>query len=390
MAGAVALVAMLPSGVRAQSGERLRFVTKLGRDTTVIEQFDRTATTVIGDLVYRSPRTRIVHYEVTTTPTHELVSALIATRAPSSAGGATVPSTVKITARGDSLVIERTRGDSTTQSSVAAHGRVIPWFSAQSVGLWELVVRAAAAKPGDSVEVRGLRLDESAKQIRVYVSRFRRDSVRVDYESFDIATHLGLDAKGHVKGLDGTPSTIKIRALPVATLDLAGLAEQFGREDAAGRSLGTFSPRDTARATVSDAAIQIDYGRPSRRGRDVWGTLLPPNEVWRLGANAATVIKTSHALQLAGDINLPAGSYSIWLIPGTSEGTFIVNSEVGQWGTQYKVAKDVVRFPVRAESLPAGTPEQFTARIESDAASRGRLLFDWDGRRYVVPFRVMP
>jgi hypothetical protein len=298
-------------------------------------------------------------------------------------------STITVEARGDSVLLERTQGDSVTRRAIAATGPAIPWFSAQSVALWELVLRAAAPNAGDSVEVAGLRID-TARMMRVYVSRFQRDSARVDYESFDIATHLGLDAKGHVTGLDGTPSTIKIRANLVRSLDLAGIAERFGAEDAAGRAPGALSPRDTARATIGAATITIDYGRPSRRGRDVWGTLLPTDDVWRLGANAATTFTTTHALKFEGAPNVPAGSYTIWLIPGSTAGTFIINAETGQWGTQYKVARDFARFPVRYEATAPATPEQFTARVAPNAGDAGRLEFEWDGRRYVVPFRVLP
>jgi Protein of unknown function (DUF2911) len=385
------LTAVLLSGgaLGAQSVERLRFVTTLGQDTTAVEQFDRTDTSVVGDIVFRAPRARIVHYDVVTTRAHRLVSAVITAGGPKSAGANAPLSTIRVVARGDSLVVERTQGDSVTRRTVAAPGPTIPWISAQSVGLWELVLRAATPKTGDSVEVAGLSL-ETGKTMRVYVSRFQRDSARVDYERFDIATHLGLDDNGHVTGLDGTPSTIKIRANLVASLDLPALADRFGSEDAAGRAPGALSPRDTARANVGGATISIDYGRPSRRGRDVWSVLLPKDEVWRLGANAATTLRTTHPLQFNGVPKVPAGSYTIWLIPGTETGTFIINSETGQWGTQYKVARDVTRFPVRFEAIGAGTPEQFTARIAPNAGNEGALLFEWDGRRYVIPFHVLP
>jgi hypothetical protein len=376
-------------GTEAQTVQRLRFVTTLGSDTTEVEQFDRTDTSVVGDVVFRAPRARILHYEVTTTSTHRLVSALITTRLPRSAGGDAPSSVIRVVAKGDSVFMETTHGDSVTRRAVPVRGPTIPWFSAQSVALWELVLRAASPKQGDSVEVGGLRF-EPAKIIRVYVSRFHRDSARVDYESFDIATHVGLDAKGHVTGLDGTPSTIKIRANPVASLDLVAIAERFGSEDAAGRAPGVLSPRDTARATLGGATIAIDYGRPSRRGRDVWGALLPRNEVWRLGANAATTLSTTRPLKFGDAVTVPAGAYTIWLIPGADTGTFIINSETGQWGTQYKVARDIARFPVRYEAIAPNTPEQFTATVAAEHEDTGRLLFEWDGRRYAVPFRVLP
>jgi DUF2911 family protein len=375
--------------VEAQTVERVRFVTTLGRDTTAVEQFDRTDTSVVGDIVFRAPRARIVHYEVITTSTRRLVSATITGRVPRAAGGNAPSSIVRVVAQGDSLFVERTQGDSMTRRTVSVRGPTVPWFSAQSVALWELVLGAASPKQGDSVEVGGLLL-EPAKIIRVYASRFQRDSARVDYESFDIATHVGLDANGHVTGLDGTPSTIKIRTIPVASLDVVAIAERFGSEDAAGRAPGALSPRDTARSTIGGATITIDYGRPRRRGRDVWGALLPSNEVWRLGANAATTLSTTRPLRLGDAATVRAGAYTIWLIPGADSGTFIINSETGQWGTHYNLAHDIARFPIRYEAIAPNTPEQFTAIITADRGDAGRLLFEWDGRRYAVPFRVLP
>lgn len=361
------------------------FVTMLGADTVGAERFERTATSVVGDLMLRAPRTRIYHYDVRTTPSHALVSAEITTRTPASAGTSEVPATIRVAVRGDSVFVERTRGDSVVRAALKGSGKIIQWFSAQSVALWDLVVQAAAPKVGDSVEVAGLRLDGS-KLFRVYASRTRSDSARVDYESFDIATHVGLGVDGHVNGLDGTPSTIKIRTSPVKSLDLASLAEHFGSDDARGNALGTLSPRDTARASFGRDSIVIDYGRPSKRGRDVWASLLSPTEVWRLGANAATGMRTTAPLVLADGVSLPAGSYTIWLIPGTTQGTFIINGETGQWGTKYDRGRDVVQFPIRFESIAAGQPEQFTIRINVDSPRRGSMFFEWDGRRYVLPF----
>jgi len=69
-------------------------------------------------------------------------------------------------------------------------------------------------------------------------------------------------------------------------------------------STRALSPRDTVRATVGTARLTIDYSRPSRRGRTLVGDLLPYDEVWRTGANAATQLSTTAPIEL-GDIALP-------------------------------------------------------------------------------------
>ncbi|MBA2626628.1 MAG: DUF2911 domain-containing protein, partial [Gemmatimonadales bacterium] len=65
------------------------------------------------------------------------------------------------------------------------------------------------------------------------------------------------------------------------------MARMFAARESAGQAMGQLSPRDTARAGVAGASVVVDYGRPHRRGRTIFGDVVPWNQVWRTGANAA-------------------------------------------------------------------------------------------------------
>ncbi|HYR08943.1 MAG TPA: DUF2911 domain-containing protein, partial [Longimicrobium sp.] len=92
------------------------------------------------------------------------------------------------------------------------------------------------------------------------------------------------------------------------------------------------SPRDTTEARVADARIYVDYGRPSMRGRPIMGALVPYGQVWRTGANEATTLVTDRALRVGGT-DVPAGTYTLYTLPGESAWQLIINRQTGQWGT---------------------------------------------------------
>ena len=144
------------------------------------------------------------------------------------------------------------------------------------------------------------------------------------------------------------------------------------------------SPRDTARGTVGSASLLIDYGRPSRRGREIFGSLVPFDQVWRTGANAATTFVVGAPVQLAGQ-PLPAGSYTLYSLPSRNGWTLIVNGQTGQWGTEYSEGRDVLRIPMSvSRTEPVDT---FRISVEGGSAE-GRLVFAWDTLQGTVPVRA--
>lgn len=146
------------------------------------------------------------------------------------------------------------------------------------------------------------------------------------------------------------------------------------------------SPRDTARGTVGGAELMVDYGRPYMRGRTIMGGLVPYGRVWRTGANDATHLMTSSALRIGGT-TVPAGTYTLYTLPGEDGWQLIVNRQTGQWGTQYDEGTDLARIPMRVSRLDAPV-EQLTFRIEPQGDGSGVLALEWENTRAEVPFTV--
>jgi len=133
------------------------------------------------------------------------------------------------------------------------------------------------------------------------------------------------------------------------------------------------SPRDSARGTVGGVDVLVDYGRPSKRGRVIFAAdgLVPYGRVWRTGANAATTLVTSGPL-IVGGTRVPAGTYTLYTVPGPDAWQLVINKQTGQWGTEYDQSQDLARVPMRVTAL--GTPvEQFTIAVEGPA-----IVMRWD------------
>ena len=137
------------------------------------------------------------------------------------------------------------------------------------------------------------------------------------------------------------------------------------------------SPRDTARGTMGRARIEVDYSRPSRRGRTLLGGLIPYDRVWRTGANAATQLSTTAPIRLGG-VALDSGQYTLWTLPTRSGVQLIINRETGQWGTSYRAANDIARVAMEVDTMEVPV-ERFTIGIDGTAS---QLVIEWGTHRW--------
>ena len=171
------------------------------------------------------------------------------------------------------------------------------------------------------------------------------------------------------------------RALALTTLAFIP-AVAFAQE----RAPRILSPRDTAEQTIGSAHLVIDYGRPSKRRREIFGGLVPFGALWRTGANEATHLRTDRDLTI-GTIRVPRGTYTLWTIPERDGWTLIVNRQTGQWGTDYDKTQDVGRTRMKVATISEAV-EQFTIAIEPTRNGSGILTMIWDTTRASVPIHV--
>jgi len=137
------------------------------------------------------------------------------------------------------------------------------------------------------------------------------------------------------------------------------------------------SPPGEATVKFDDGkAVTIQYSRPSMRGRKIFGGLVPYDEVWRTGANAATSLKTDVALTV-GSASVPAGSYTLYTLPGATSWKLIINKQTGQWGTEYEKGQDLARVDMKV-SQRSSPLEEFTISFDKTSGASATLKLEWD------------
>jgi hypothetical protein len=145
------------------------------------------------------------------------------------------------------------------------------------------------------------------------------------------------------------------------------------------------SPACTIKQRVGLTDIEIAYSRPSMKGRQIFGSLVPYGAVWRTGANAATKISFNTPVKLNGT-DIAAGTYAFYTIPGENEWTIIVNKGVGQSGTQYDQNADVARFKATPVKLSDTTIDTFTIEFNHVRDESAVITLVWE--QTVVPVKV--
>ncbi|TAE32484.1 MAG: DUF2911 domain-containing protein [Candidatus Kapaibacterium sp.] len=136
------------------------------------------------------------------------------------------------------------------------------------------------------------------------------------------------------------------------------------------------SPPATATTTFDGITATVNYGQPSKKGREIFGKLVPFGEVWRTGANGATTLTLSGDAMLGGKA-VKAGTYGLFTIPTKDKWTIILNTDSKQWGAyEYKKDKDVLRVDVPSAATKE-LVESFTISFEK-AEKGATMTLAWD------------
>jgi hypothetical protein len=153
------------------------------------------------------------------------------------------------------------------------------------------------------------------------------------------------------------------------------------------------SPKDTAKISLNDLDIVVEYNRPSKRDREIFGALVPYNKVWRTGANEATTFFTNKDLLIDG-LRLKKGKYTIWTVPMETSWKVMLNSKQYEWGVNEKMEPmwdpnyDVIQVEVPTKKID-DTVEKFTIAFDNTTDNL-KLTMAWDNTLIEVPVEISP
>jgi len=143
------------------------------------------------------------------------------------------------------------------------------------------------------------------------------------------------------------------------------------------------SQHSVVKQRVGLTDVEVDYSRPNKNDREIFGGLVPYGRLWRTGANAVTKIKFSKPVTL-GDKEIPAGEYALFTIPTADEWTIIISKDAKvQSAADYKQENDAARITAKPETIPA-TIETFTIELGDVKGASATLNFLWDKTRVPV------
>lgn len=144
------------------------------------------------------------------------------------------------------------------------------------------------------------------------------------------------------------------------------------------------SPLAQSEQVVGVSTVSVKYSRPGVKGREIFGGLVPWGEVWRTGANEATLFEISDAAEINGK-KLAAGKYALFTIPRKDSWTLIFSRHAEQWGSSdYKEGEDALRIEVKPQAI--ASQERFEIRFLEADENSATVELRWD--TVLVPFTV--
>ncbi|HET9707913.1 MAG TPA: DUF2911 domain-containing protein [Gemmatimonadales bacterium] len=383
------LAASIPLAAQNAQGA---FVVTLGADTIVAEQYKRTGTTVEGDMLVRGTALIQRHYTGTLNANGTMAHFEMTNK---NVSNPQAPVTRFVAQFGDTTQVDVTRDTTHTTFKVPTPGGALPFINF-SYDMYELYGRRAALSKRDTVAT----LPLGATSVTNLIARHpAKDSLTVAFEG-DAPTLFAVNAAGQIQRVDGRLTTQKVHSARQAAVDLARLATTF-----AGRPpLGQLSPPDSVKGSVGGAALLVEYGRPSMRGRVIFGAeggsprpVVPYGQVWRTGANFATRFTTSGDLSVGGQ-TIPAGTYTLWTLPQAAGWKLIFNKQTkapcanaaecadpkraNLWGTDYSADSDFVRVDMQVAAT-AQPVDRFVITLEPQGET-AILALAWEKTRVFV------
>lgn len=164
----------------------------------------------------------------------------------------------------------------------------------------------------------------------------------------------------------------------------AACARSGSAEDIAKR----VSPLDSAQVAVAGATLKVCYGRPSVRGRQVAGGLVPHGQPWRLGANEPTTLHVPFAAEIAG-VRVEPGSYSLYVVASEDAWEVHVNRATNRWGIPIDAAvqgQDVGKGSVPVEQVNP-LVEMLTLSFAPPSGNGTELVVEWEKLKVRIPIR---
>lgn len=356
------------------------FITLLGNDTLAVESFSKSEGYFTAKVVLRSPSISLRKYDLTFA-NGDFSTLEVTDYDPTQGFNGAGTLVQRMTRLQDSLRVESESRDGTTVRTVAFEKDMLPFIDMVHWP-YDLAFNKAVQAPNDSINQR---LWTGRGFSTFIIAKEGSDSLTIRHPSRGV---MGVDIheNGDIQLLDAGLTTRKLKVHRVNTVDINKVAASFAEADKNGKTFGELSGAPEEHFEFKGAEFDISYGSPQKRGREIFGGIVPWGQLWRTGANRATHFKTSKNLKI-GDLNVPAGEYTFFTIPEPDGGTLIINKQTGQNGQSYNQDRDLGRVPMQINQQKEVT-EPFTIKIE-ESENGGVIKLIWDQTVFSIDFVIL-
>lgn len=374
----------LSIGVACNSGTEKSqngFVTLLGNDTLAVEQFEKTANGIKAKVVLRSPETSLSAYDLKIDDAggiREMVKRDYSPEGQFSGRGEAVQTIRK---ENDSLIVEWQTEEGIQKDTLEYQEGTLPFIDMVHWP-YELALNNAAGAPQDTIEQHLL---TGGRLSTFIISKITEDSATIRHP-FRGVMGVDINDNGDLLHLDAGLTTRKLKVHRTSNINIDEIGSRFVEMEQSGNPFGELSGAESEEFSFNDATFRVEYGSPEKRGRAIFGGIVPWGERWRTGANRATHFRTSRDLVIR-DLNVPAGEYTLFTIPEEDGGTLIINKQTGQNGQTYDESRDLGRVLMERSSRSEVT-EKFTITVEENDSDGGVLKLIWDQTVFSVDFEI--
>lgn len=355
------------------------YIGRIGRDTALVESVRRAGDRLTGVFVNASTGLTAWYYEAEL-GTDDAVHSFTAWRMPDldAAPGPIGEPSLEYRLDGDSIRVTFAAQNGRRSAVLAAAPGVVPIFDPFSngpLGMMDVGLRHAVA---GTHEV-NIWYNGTPQVAHFALARERAGRVSFPYSLASAYQMMAGTRLGATMGADGmtmfdaSQTTFKIVSERRPYVDAMAIARDFRARGVGAGGFASLSPSTSVSGKVGTVDVSITYGQPSVRGRTIFGGVVPLDQVWRAGANAATRLTVSVDV-IVGGSPLPAGSYSLWVIPGARTDTLLVNSAANTWGVNHDPSKDVLRVSM-CRNRAATEVEKLQYEI-----AEGELRLSWADR----------
>jgi hypothetical protein len=372
--------------------EQYGFITTLGNDTIAVERVTRRGRSLTSDEVDRFPRVRQRHTEITIRPDGGIKRIVMDIHTPSEPEDQRDRHVVA-DVTDNTITVTKTDKSGKVERKFQTGGSIAMAHVPQMYSLYDLFFQAgldriAATHPaGDTVRFKQFYIDREFDKFSLHggtIHKLGNGRAEIWHDWLAGPGDAIVDSANRLIEYSGARTTYLVDVTRVAeTPDIQAVGTRFASTEANTGGAKQLSVRDTARATIGKTTFAVDYGRPLARGRQILGSVVPYDEVWRTGANAATQFETSADITI-GNLRVPAGKYTLWTKPSQKGVELIVNKQTGQWGTSYDYQQNLGRLNMAAETTPT-TTEEFTISIVPKDDHHGTLTLEWGTFKWSAP-----